>query len=186
MASRGLGWRPGIDQVANDALFPLHHRSEVLLAGEASRLFAHLDDPHRLSKHMESRSAMTAGASMHVETDDGLARSVGSVTRMRGRVLGLDLFVEEVVTWRNPPRQKVWETVGEPHLLVIGAYRMGFIIDAVRGGSRLVVFIDYRLPTRGAGRWIGPLLGRIYAAWCSRRMTEDARAAFGALLAHGN
>lgn len=122
---------------------------------------------------------MTAGASMRIDTDERHGQAVGSVIRLSGRVLGLRLSVDEVVTEREPPHRKAWETVGEPKLLVVGAYRMGFTIDPVAGGSRLVVFIDYDLPARGIGRMLGALLGRRYAAWCTRRMAEDARAAFG-------
>jgi hypothetical protein len=97
---------------------------------------------------------------------------------MSGRVLGVRLGLEEVVTEHAPPHRKVWETVGEPTLLVIGAYRMGFSIAPLGGGSRLVVFIDYARPGRGLARLLGALVGRYYAAWCTRRMAEDARAAF--------
>ena len=161
--------------------FLLHHRSEVLLAVDAARLFTHLDDHRRLASHMEKPSLMTAGASMRIDTDEGHGQAVGSVIRMTGRVLGLRLSVEESVTRRDPPREKVWETVGEPRLLVIGAYRMGFIISPVGAGTRLVVFIDYLLPAQGIGQVLGWLLGRPYAAWCTRRMAGDARTAFGAL-----
>lgn len=161
--------------------FPRQHRSEVLLAVEPAVLFAHLDDHRRLSAHMERPSLMTAGASMRIDTDEGHGRAVGSVIRLSGRVLGLRLSLEEVVTEREPPQRKVWETVGEPTLLVVGAYRMGFTIDPVAGGSRLVVFIQYDLPARGIGRVLGALLARYYAAWCTRRMAEDARTAFGRL-----
>jgi hypothetical protein len=165
--------------MASDA-YPLHHQSEVQLAVDGKRLFAHLDDHRRLSSHMEKPSLMTAGASMRIGTDEQHGQAVGSVIRMTGRVLGLHLSLEEVVTKHQPPQQKVWETMGEPRLLVIGPYRMGFTINPVRGGSRLVVFIDYRLPARGFGRLLGFLLGPSYAAWCTRRIAEDARAVFGA------
>ena len=162
--------------------FPLHHRTEVLLAAvDAARLFAHLDDHRRLASHMEKPSLMTAGASMHIDTDERHGQAVGSVIRMSGRLLGLRLEIEETVTRRNPPREKVWETIGAPRLLVIGAYRMGFTIEPAGSGSRLVVFIDYRLPAGGMGFVLGRLLGPAYAAWCTRRMAGDARAAFGAL-----
>ena len=156
--------------------FPLHHQTEVLLAVDAARLFAHLDDHRRLASHMEKPSLMTAGASMRIETDERLGQAVGSVIRMTGTVLGLHLGVEEAVTRRDPPYEKVWETIGEPRLLVIGGYRMGFAISALETGSRLVVSIDYRLPQRGVPRALGWLLGRAYAAWCTRRMANDARA----------
>lgn len=164
-----------------DRRFPLHHRSEVLLAVDAAHLFAHLDDHRRLSSHMEKPSLMTAGASMRIETDDRNGQTVGSVIRMTGRVLGIRLSLEGVVTAYEPPQRKAWETVGEPRLLVIGGYRMGFESDPVPGGSRLVVFIDYRLPAKGLSLLLGRALGGAYAAWCTRRMAEDARAFFGVL-----
>lgn len=167
--------------MAIDPRFPLHQRSEVLLAIDDQRLFAHLDDHRRLSSHMEKRSLMTVGASMRIATDERHGQAVGSVIRMTGRVLGLRLSLEEVVTTYEPPHEKAWETVGEPRLLVISDYRMGFMIDPVPSGSRLIVFIDYRLPARGIGRLFGLLLGRAYAAWCTRRMAGDARAVFSAL-----
>lgn len=127
---------------------------------------------------MEKQSLMMAGATMHVETDALLGQAVGSVIRVTGRVLGMDLAVEEVVTEREPPFRKTWETRGEPRLLVIGSYRMGFTIAPIGTNSRLTVFIDYQLPPRGFSRWLGHLFGRSYAAWCTRRMADDAVAAF--------
>jgi hypothetical protein len=62
---------------------------------------------------------------------------------LRGRVLGLSLCLDEVVTDRNPPRRKVWRTVGEPRLLVIGAYEMGFELYSTTDGVLLRVGIDY-------------------------------------------
>lgn len=164
-----------------DPRFALHHRNEVLLAVDAARLFAHLDDHRRLSSHMEKPSLMTAGASMRIETDDRHGQALGSVIRMTGRVLGIRLSLEEVVTAYEPPRHKAWQTVGEPQLLVIGGYRMGFEINPVPGGSRLGVFIDYQLPAKGLSALLGRALGGAYAAWCTRRMADDAHAAFGAL-----
>lgn len=158
--------------------YPLHHRSEVDVAVDAHSLFAHLDDHRRLAGHMEKPSLMMAGATMHVETDSLHGQTVGSVIRITGRVLGVGLVVDEVVTERVPPLRKTWETRGEPRLLVVGAYRMGFTVSPQGDRSHLVVFIDYQLPPRGFGHWLALLFGRAYAAWCTRRMANDAVAAF--------
>jgi hypothetical protein len=155
--------------------YPLHHRSEAEVAVAPQHLFDWLDDPRRLASHMEKPSLMTAGSSMHFETDRGLGQAIGSHIRMFGRVLGIDLGLDEIVTLHEPPLRKTWETVGEPRLIVIGAYRMGFVISPTPNGSRLVVFIDYRLPAHGPARLLGLLLGRAYAGWCTRRMASDAR-----------
>jgi hypothetical protein len=73
----------------------------------------------------------------------------------------------------------VWETIGKPRLVVIGAYRMGFTIEPAGAGSRLVVCIDYRLPPGGIGQALGRVLGGAYAAWCTQRIVGDARSTFG-------
>ncbi len=158
--------------------YPRHHRSEVDVDAEAQALFAHLDDHRRLAGHMEKPSLMMAGATMQVETDALKGQAVGTVIRITGRVLGVNLAVDEVVTERVPPLRKTWETRGEPRLLVIGSYRMGFTIAAQGDRSHLIVFIDYQLPSRGVSRVLALLFAGAYAAWCTRRMATDAVAAF--------
>ena len=162
----------------NSKSYPRHHRSEVDVRAEAKVLFAHLDDHRRLAGHMEKPSLMMAGATMRVETDARKGQAVGSVIRITGRVLGVKLAVDEVVTERVLPLRKTWETRGEPRLLVIGSYRMGFTIAAQQDRSRLVVFIDYELPPRGFAHGLALVFGAAYAAWCTRRMANDAVAAF--------
>jgi hypothetical protein len=112
--------------------------------------------------------------SMVTETDELAGRNVGSHIRLSGRVLGLQLHVDEVVTQRNPPFEKTWETVAEPRLLVIGGYRMGFTVTPANNESQLRVFIDYALPPSGLPRWLGRMFGGWYARWCTRRMVDDA------------
>ena len=64
----------------------------------------------------------------------------------------------------------MWETVGAPRLLVIGAYSMGVQITPERAGSRFRVFIDYRLPDGLVTYWLGWLFGGLYARWCVDQM----------------
>ena len=73
----------------------------------------------------------------------------------------------------TPPFGKTWETQGEPHLLVIGKYRMGFKLEPVQNMTRLCVWLDYDLPTRRLP-WLGKRLAKVYADWCVKRMSSDA------------
>lgn len=106
--------------------------------------------------------------------DERRGQSVGSHIRVSGRVFGLELSLDEVVTEREPPNRKSWETVGSPRLLVIGPYRMGLEVTPRDGGSRLRVFIDYALPAPWPERWLGRAFGRYYARWCTQTMVDDA------------
>lgn len=145
----------------------------------AQILFDHLDDQARLGAHMGERSMMMMGGRMTYEFDDAQGRAVGSVIKMGGSFLGYPLSVEEVVVTREPPQRKVWETRGQPRILIIGGYRMGFeITPGGSGVSHLRVFIDYDLPASLFGRLAGRLLAPMYARWCVRRMVTDAARRF--------
>ena len=95
--------------------------------------------------------------------DAGDGRAVGSVIRMGGHILGLSLFVVEVVTERTPPAHKTWETRGPQRLLIIGSYVMGFETRDVAGRTSTRVYIDDRLPLSLPERWLGFLFAGFYA-----------------------
>lgn len=154
-----------------------HYEESALIQASPKTLFAFVDGHLHLSSHMGRSSWMMGGGRMKTETDKRNGRSVGSHIRLSGKVLGISLFVDEVVTQREPPRMKVWETVGNPKLLVVGNYRIGLKISGENGISRLCVFIDYELPAAGA-RWLGYLFGGIYAKWCVRQVLKSAREKF--------
>ena len=155
-----------------------HFESSVQLSAPAEAVFARLDDQTRLGEHMERPTAMMGGGRMTYEFDAGQGRAVGSHIKMGGSAFGLSLFVNEVVTLREPPRRKAWKTVGPMRLLVVGAYEMGFDIDPEGSGSRLRVWITYDLAETPTGRWLGPVLAPMYARWCVGRMAGDAAAYF--------
>ena len=100
-------------------VFPLHYENAVTLNASPETAFAYLDDFRKLSAHMEKSSAMTMGSKMRITTDALDGRAVDSRVRMDGKMLGMTLSLEEVVTERQPPFKKTWQTV-DAKLLVIG------------------------------------------------------------------
>jgi hypothetical protein len=156
----------------------LHDETTGFVKAPPGVLFEHLDDPHRLSAHMSRSSPMMFGSRMGISLDPAGGRAVGSRIRLAGRVLGIPIAVDEVVTEHMPPKRKVWQTIGRQRLIVLSHYAMGYEIGPEAAASRLRVFIDYGLPTSGLSRWLGRLLGRLYARWCTRRMVKDAVAYF--------
>ena len=157
-----------------------HEDATVVVAGAPSDVFALLDDQIALGAHMSRPSAMMAGGRMDYELDATQGKAVGSVIRMSGTMLGLRLSVTEKITERAAPIHKAWETQGRQNMLVIDAYRMGFEIQLEGEGSRVRVFIDYRLP-RSAFSFMAASLARIYARWCVGQMAEAAVKRFGKL-----
>lgn len=157
------------------------HESNGLVQSPVDRVFAHIDDHTRLSSHMDKPSWKMGGGRMETVLDEGRGQKVGSRIRLVGRVFGIELSVEEIVTERNPPRLKVWETTVEPKLLVIGHYRMGFELSPQGNGSMLRVHIEYALPERAPARWLGFLFSRYYARWCTQQMVDDTVKHFASL-----
>jgi hypothetical protein len=158
-----------------------HEEVNATISAAPQALFDHLDDQERLAAHMNKPSMMMMGGRMFYEFDERRGRAVGSVIRMGGDFLWLNLFVEETVTERERPRRKVWQTQGSPRLIIIGAYRMGFDIAGEGGASRLRVFTDYDLAPGPIGLILGALFAPIYARWCVKRMADDAKGAFAAV-----
>ena len=178
-ASRSPGGRSGTSSTELPAALLGYERqySEIVaLDANAEEVFAFADDFTRLSSHMGQSSAMMMGSSMQTSFDEGRGQAVGSHVRMTGRMLGIDLLLDEVVREREAPLHKAWETVGTPRLLVIGGYRLGFDITSIGQRSVLRVFIGYNLPTQPAQRLLGRLFGPVYAKWCVRQMVNGAAA----------
>jgi hypothetical protein len=158
-----------------------HYETSAFVPSPVDRVFAHLDDHTRLSSHMSKSSWKMGGGRMEIDLDEAQGKSVGSRIHLAGRVFGIELSVEEIVTEHNPPSRKVWKTTASPKLLVIGHYRMGFELTPQGNGSALRVFIDYALPETAPTRWLGHLFGRYYAKWCTQQMVDDAVKHFASL-----
>lgn len=144
----------------------------VIVPAPAEAVFAYADDWTRLSSHMSESSWKMGGGKMRIDTDSGLGQRVGSHVRLSGKAFGMEMSLDEVVTERAPPWRKVWETVGEPRLLVIGRYRMGYEIRQQAHDTRFTMFIDYARPPGMAGRLLGAMFGPAYARWCTRQMAD--------------
>lgn len=143
-------------------------------------VFAFLDDHRNFSSHMEKSSVLMAGSRMVLTMDDTGGRTVGSRLVLKGRFLGFPLSVSETVTERQPPARKVWVTDGEPRLLVIGRYRMGFVVAPAQAGSLVEVFLEYAFPGGVVSRRLGVLFGGLYARWCVRSVLSAIGSGQGA------
>lgn len=167
----------------SDRSFPFHDESSALANAPVERVFAYLDDPKVLSAHMGESSMMMIGSRMSIDVDADGGRVIGSKIRMQGSILGIPLSLEELITERHVPNQKIWETIGTPNLLVLAHYRMGFELTPKGDSSLVRVFIDYSLPAKAPGAWLGGLFGGVYARWCTKQMANDAARHFNATMA---
>ena len=160
-------------------MYSEHAEYTSVISASAEQVFNWLDDQTRLSQHMSKRSWKMGWGKMDTVLDERRGRAVGSHIVLSGRVFGIRLYLDEVVMEHQSPYRKSWETVGEPRLLVIGPYRMGFELLSAGTDARLRVVIDYQLPTTGVPQWLGRLFGSSYAKWCVEQMGRDVQRSFG-------
>ena len=159
--------------------YPEHYEESTTVLAPQTDVFAFADDHRNLSSHMNTNSWMMAGSKMHTIVDEGDGKKIGSHIRMEGKILGVHVFLDEVISEYNPPVGKVWHTVGELRLIVIGNYQLGYKISPEGSNSRFTVFINYELPG-GPSKIIGILLGKMYARWCVHQMIVSVRDHFRA------
>lgn len=153
--------------------YEYHYEEEAAINISPEKVFAYLDDHARLSSHMNNSSWMMGGGKMNITTDEGRGQKVGSHIRLSGKAFGTKIFLDEVVTKYEPPRSKLWETVGALQLVIIGNYRMGVELKPRGATTALRIYIDYKLPEKNG--WLGKLFGKMYAKWCVRQMLYSVR-----------
>lgn len=156
---------------------PLHYEEDLFVASSPREVFAYADDHRNFSSHMTSSSWRMGGGRMETQLDGKNGRGIGAHIVMKGKAFGIPLFLDEVVMEYEPPHRKVWETVGDVKLVVIGHYRLGFEIKPEEKGSKMRVFIDYARPM--------PIAGKMYAKWCVGEMTKAVRNHFKGGEIHG-
>lgn len=159
---------------------PLHFSSFATLNTTAAEAFRFLDNPMNLSSHMSKSSWMMAGSKMEMKLDPQKGRGVGAEIILDGKMLGIPLYIREFVVESEEPVRKSWQTSGPQKLIVIDQYKMGFILRPDGDQTHLEVFINYSLPSKGAGAFLGKLFATIYAKWCTDQMAQDAARHFRA------
>lgn len=145
-------------------------KQSASIAAPPPEVFDLVDDHARYYAHV-LRLARLLGGRLDLRMDGDEARKAGSRITLAGRLFGQPLLLEEVVTRREPPYAKSWETVGTPRFLIVGGYRHDVRIEPDGGGSRLHAAFEYDLP---AGGWLRRKIGDVYGRKCVRELVQSA------------
>lgn len=156
-----------------------HFERTIVISASPDNVFKFADNHSKFSSHMNKSSWMMGGGKMVTTFDEGKGQKVASHIKMAGKVFGFSLALDEVISKHEPPRLKVWHTVGKQKLLVVGSYEMGFEISSCHEGSNFRVYIDYDMSTPLPFRLLGYIFGGIYAKWCVEQMTAGVAEHFG-------
>lgn len=140
-------------------------------------VFSHIDYVRNIGMHMSKRSMPMMGGSLKTEILSKNDRGLGATYRMYGKVMGMKIdFTEKVTKWIEN-QEKVWETIGEPKLIIMGGYIMNLNVRPSNFGTRLTFGIKYSYPKSVFWKGISIVVGDWYAKWCLRNMCRDAKKA---------
>lgn len=149
------------------------YENSIVVFAEKEKVFEYLDDPIKLSRHMNESSLMMAGSKMVTKIDSGNGREVGSIIEMSGKMMGVNIYLKEEIIERKVNEKKTWKTVGEQKLIILDRYRMGFYLDEAGAGTKVTIFIVYYLPKSIFKNILGLVFGNWYARWCVDQMLKD-------------
>jgi hypothetical protein len=100
---------------------------------------------------------------------------LGLKYRWTGKMMGLPMdFTVEVTKW-IPGKEKVWQTIGEPKLIIYSSYRMQLLIVPALYGCDATLSISYERPNGFFSRILSFLFADWYGKWCLKNMLGDAR-----------
>ncbi len=109
-----------------------------------------MDDLAKTGMHMSERSMMMMGSKLKIEHLPSPEKGVGAIFRRSGKMMGLPIDFTETVTLWKENKEKVWETIGLPEMIILGCYRMRLPTEPVASDKNesilfISLFIDIRL-----------------------------------------
>ncbi|HET9431115.1 MAG TPA: hypothetical protein VFO70_08055, partial [Chitinophagaceae bacterium] len=83
-------------------------------------------------------------------------------------------FTVEVTKWISG-REKVWETIGDPKLIIYSWYRMHLMSLPTLNGAEAELSISYEKPKGIFNKILSFLFADWYCRWCLKHMLGDAK-----------
>lgn len=152
-------------------------QKEITIRAPVKSVFRYMDDLSKTGMHMSENSMMMMGSKLKLEHVSGPEKGMGATFRWKGKTMGFPLdFTVRVTKWAEN-EEKVWETVGNPQLVILGWYLMRLRTVADGEGTRVSLEIRYRRPERLFYKLLSVLFARVYAEWCLSRMLNDTKRA---------
>lgn len=147
----------------------------ITIQAAPEKVFTQMDDFSKTGMHMSESSMMMMGSKLKLEQLSLNSSGLGAKYRWYGKMMGMTIDFEEVVTKWEPPKLKEWETIGEAQIIIMRWYRMGFEITASENGTIVTMSIAYEPPNDWFYKLLSFLFGPLYCNWCLNNMLNDTK-----------
>ena len=139
------------------------------------KVFAQMDDFSKTGMHMSESSMMMMGSKLKLEQLSPNPAGVDAKYHWYGRMMGMTIDFNEIVTKWQPPKLKEWETVGKAKIIIMSWYRMWFEITPAENGTIAKLSISYLPPTPWFYKILSFFFAKLYCNWCLNNMLNDTR-----------
>ena len=137
-------------------------------------VFKSIDDLGVTGMHMTQSSGMMMGNKLKLEFLTENHTGQGCKYRWTGKIMGLKMdFTVEVTKW-IANKEKIWETIGKPKLIIYSWYRMNLIVIPTLKGANAELSISYEKPKGILNRIVSLFFADWYCRWCLKKMLGDA------------
>lgn len=128
-------------------------------------------------KHL-SQSFMMMGSKLTLEQLRGPGKGAGATFHWSGKVMEMPIDITETVTKWIANKEKVWETIGFPRMIILGWYRMSLKLTAVSEGTLTSLQIEYTRPDGWFYKVLSFFFAGWYSRWCLNKMLSGAKKEF--------
>lgn len=149
----------------------------VVIHATPEQVFTQMDDLSKTGMHMRESSMMMMGSKLNLEQLSPNASGVGAKYRWYGKMMGMTIDFNEMVTKWEPPILKEWETIGDAQIIIMRWYRMWFEIAPFEDGTNAKLSISYLPPKSWYYRVLSFLFAPWYCNWCLNNMLNDTKKA---------
>ena len=148
---------------------------KVEIKATPDKVFDYMDKLGNTGMHMMESSAMMMGSKLQLEQLSKNATGLDSRFRWYGKMMGLKMDFTVVVTKWTQSKEKVWETIGNSKMIILGWYQMRLILTPSSAGTLTELSISYTYPKNIFGKILAFFLSRWYGNWCLTNMLNDSK-----------
>ena len=139
------------------------------------QVFKCIDDLGVTGMHMTKSSMMMMGSKLNLKFLTEKHTGLASKYKWTGKMMGMAMdFTVEVTKW-IPPKEKIWETIGDTKLIIYSWYRMHLLILPASNGCTAELSISYEKPKGFFNKILSFLFADWYCKWCLKQMLNDAK-----------
>ncbi len=151
-------------------------KRNIIINANPEQVFAFMDDIENTGMHMTNTNAPLMGGKIKIHWLSENKTGLGAKYKWLGNVMGMKMdFTVEVTKWTQG-KVKIWETTGNPKMIVLEWFRMFLLLSPINHGNTQAELSIYY--TKSKGNILHFLLAKSYALWCVKSMLNDTKKHF--------